>query len=361
MRMNVYMVGLMSLAVASDARWQLYRLLSDPVRLRLLALANETELAIGELAELLDQTQPNVSRHAGALRQGGLLLDRRDGTRIFLRVSGTTAANDPVVRDALSEGRRLTEADGSLARVPDVVRRRDARTREFFASDSVETEPEGGDLSAYLCALGALLPKRGLGVDAGTGDGTALEMLAALFERVVAVDRSERRLEVARRRAALREFRNVEFVCGEVDGPELARAVGAGADVVVAGRMLHHAPEPARLLHRLATLLVPGGRLLVVDYASHEDEAFRESEADVWMGFEPSQLEEFAAEAGLAEARVLSIPPGCWGNDRRSKGERIPWLALVAGKPKTSSNRAVEPNEGKETRGSNGKRNDSRE
>src|SRR6185295_7155299 len=98
----------MSLSVASDARWQLYRLLSDPVRRRLLALANGTELAIGELAELLDQTQPNVSRHAGALRQGGLLLDRRDGTRIFVRLAAH-ADKDPVVRDALAEGRRLTD------------------------------------------------------------------------------------------------------------------------------------------------------------------------------------------------------------------------------------------------------------
>jgi ArsR family transcriptional regulator len=136
-----------SVALASDARWQLYRLLSDPVRLRLLALAHQTELAIGELAELLEQTQPNVSRHAGALRQGGLLLDRRDGTRIFVHVA-TRADDDPVVRDALAEGRRLADADGSLARVPEIVRRRDARTREFFASEAVEGEPEGGDLSA---------------------------------------------------------------------------------------------------------------------------------------------------------------------------------------------------------------------
>lgn len=323
----------MSLAVAPDARWQLYRLLSDPVRLRLLALAHEKELAIGELAELLDQTQPNVSRHAGALRQGGLLLDRRDGTRIFVRVAAQTVADDPVVRDAIAEGRRLTQADGSLARVPEIVRRRDARTREFFASDFLHDDPGGGgDLSAYLCALGALLPKRGVGVDAGTGDGTALELLAALFERVIAVDRSEKRLEVARRRAALREFGNVEFVCGEVDGAEVKEAVGSGAHVVVAGRMLHHAPEPGRMLTALAALLVPGGRLLVVDYASHEDEAFRESEADVWMGFEPSQLVHFAEEAGLADARVLPIPRGCWQGERATKVERIPWLALVASK-----------------------------
>ena len=59
---------------ASLARWELYRLLSEPVRLRVLALAAEEELAIGELAELLGESQPNVSRHAAPLRQAGALV-----------------------------------------------------------------------------------------------------------------------------------------------------------------------------------------------------------------------------------------------------------------------------------------------
>ena len=61
--------------ISSSQRWELYRVLSEPARLRLLALAAEEELSIGELAELLQESQPNVSRHAGALRQAGLLGD----------------------------------------------------------------------------------------------------------------------------------------------------------------------------------------------------------------------------------------------------------------------------------------------
>src|SRR4051812_39615096 len=53
---------LMSTAAAGDPRGHLYRLLADPVRLRVLALSEEAELSVGELAEVLEQTQPNVSR-----------------------------------------------------------------------------------------------------------------------------------------------------------------------------------------------------------------------------------------------------------------------------------------------------------
>src|SRR5512143_2333518 len=106
----------MTSAALADARWQLYRILADPVRLRLLALTAETELSVGELAELLHQTQPNVSRHAGPLRQAGLVADRRDGTRTLLRLT-EGARDDAVVLDALAEGHRLCEKDGSLGRV----------------------------------------------------------------------------------------------------------------------------------------------------------------------------------------------------------------------------------------------------
>ena len=183
-----------------DARWQLYRLLSEPFRLRLLALAAVEELALGELAELLGESQPNLSRQAAPLRQAGLLAERKQGTRTLVRLP-VEALSDAVVRDAVAAGRELCEADGSLARVADIVRGRDAKTREFFAkARSAEQLGLAPELPAYLAAFGALLPRRALAVDAGTGDGALLDLLAPLFERVLAVDRSAAQLE----RAALR-------------------------------------------------------------------------------------------------------------------------------------------------------------
>jgi DNA-binding transcriptional ArsR family regulator/precorrin-6B methylase 2 len=332
MRMNAYNDPVMSTAVAGDPRWHLYRLLADPVRLRLLALADEAELSVGELAEVLEQTQPNVSRHTAPLRQAGLLTDRRDGTRTLLRLA-PGASSDPVVADALAEGRRLCDAEGSLHRVAELIRLRVARSREYFASEHIDAEPESGDLAAYLFALGAVIPRQGLLVDAGTGDGTVLEAVAPFFERVVAVDRSEARLERARRRATARGYANVEFITGEIDSDALrSRALGS-ADLVVAGRMLHHAPVPVRMVSALADLLAPGGRLLVVDYAPHTNEFMREAQADVWLGFEPSELVAFATAAGLTGAAVFEIPPGFWAASRRGRAERVPWLALTATKP----------------------------
>jgi DNA-binding transcriptional ArsR family regulator/protein-L-isoaspartate O-methyltransferase len=314
---------------SSSQRWELYRVLAEPLRLRLLALAAEEELSIGELAEVLGESQPNVSRHATALRQAGLLADRREGTRTLVRLA-PGASGDAVVADALASGRALCDKDGSLLRVAKVLRDREAAAHEFFSrpgKGKVEGPP--AEMGAYLAAIAPLLPRRSLALDAGTGDGRLLEVLAPVFDRVVGVDRSEAQLALARERIAARGFDNVTLVQGELESKELRKALGtAGADVVFASRVLHHAPVPGKVVGQLASLCAAGGALVVLDYARHDDESMRE-QADAWLGFEPAELRRFARTAGLEEVRVTKIPsPLCGdGPDRH-----LPWQVMVAKK-----------------------------
>ena len=315
---------------AAPNRWDLYRVLSEPVRLRLLALTAAEELAIGELAELLDESQPNVSRHVAPLRQAGLLAVRREGTRTLLRLR-EAAADDAVVADALASGRALCDADGSAARIAGVLRAREAAARELFArpgkAPAVSVVPT--ELGAYLSALAPLLPHRALAIDAGTGDGGLLEVLAPIFERVIGIDRSAAQLERARDRVTARGYANVELLQGELDAKDVRRAAGVGGDVVFASRLLHHAPKPAAFVVELAGLVRPGGALVVLDYGRHDDESMREHAADVWLGFEPAELRRFARAAGLVEAHVSAIPaPRCG----KGPDQHLAWQVLVAKK-----------------------------
>jgi ArsR family transcriptional regulator len=319
-------------------RWELYRVLAEPARLQLLALAAEEELSIGELADLLDESQPNVSRYAAALRQAGLLRDRREGTRTLVRIS-SDAARDAVVADALASGRALCERDGRLARIADLLRAREAAAHEFFARPAKSKVDEApSEMGAYLAALAPLLPRRSLALDAGTGDGRLIDVLAPIYERVVAVDRSDTQLALARQRVAARGFENVTLVRGDLDAKELRRAVGTGADAVVASRVLHHAPQPAKVVAQLASLCAPGGALVVVDYARHDDESMRE-QADAWLGFEPAELRRFARAAGLDDPRVTTIPAPLCGD---GPDKHLPWQVMVAKKSngKTSGKRS---------------------
>ena len=317
---------------SAPPRWELYKLLGEPERLRLLALASSEELTVGELADLLGESQPNVSRRVKALKQAGLLTVRKQGTRALVALAAGHA-DDAVVHDALRAGTRLCVVDGSLGRIAEIVAARDDHAREFFAQ-AVETNTPDlpPELPAYLSAMAPLIPRRRVAVDAGTGDGSLLDVLAPVFEQVVAVDRSEARVAQARARLARRGYRNVELISAPYDAAEVAQRVASlgGADVVFAARVLHHAPRPQEAVRHLASLLAPGGALVVLDYLAHEDEALREQQADLWLGFSAEELRKLAARASLVDAAVHRIPQVRCGN---GPDAHLDWQVLVARRP----------------------------
>jgi ArsR family transcriptional regulator len=108
-----------------------------------------------------------------------------------------------------------------------------------------------------------------------------------------------------------------------------------GADLVLAARVIHHAPRPAEAVKHLAHLARAGGAVAVIDYVHHEDEAMRDAVADLWLGFEPDELARFAKSAGLEDVRVVRVPPAWCGT---GPDRHVPWQVMVARKPRAHPN-----------------------
>ncbi len=301
-----YMYGV---SASVQPRVELFRLLGDEDRLRLLALCAEEELTVGELAALLGQSQPQITKKTQTLRDAGLMLGRRDGTRTLMR---TAPSDDTVLAVALDEGRALSARDGSLSRVAAVVAQREDAARHYFATPPVAaTAPvDAGELAALLPIVVPLLPGRALAVDLGCGEGALLPLLSPLYQRVIAIDRSPARLARCAAMIAARGLPNVRLREGELDDPALAQEVAAkqGADLVVMARLLHHAARPSDAVAAAARLLRPGGYLATVDYLPHDDESMRE-QGDVWLGFEARKLQSFVAAAHLQCVANTPLPP----------------------------------------------------
>ncbi len=64
-----------------------FRLLGEPLRLKILAALASGERSAGELATLVDASQPNVSKHLTALTQGGIVSRRKVGTSIYYTIT----------------------------------------------------------------------------------------------------------------------------------------------------------------------------------------------------------------------------------------------------------------------------------
>ncbi len=289
-------------------RADLFRLLGDEDRLRLLALCAEEELTVGELAQLLGESQPQVTKKSQPLREVGLLNARRDGTRTLLKVE---AEPDPVIDAAIAEGRTLCSRDGSLAKIARIVAQREEVSRRLFEqpTELAPTPAADATLLAWTPLLAPLLPGRALAVDIGTGEGALLPLLSPLYERVIAVDRSPARLARCGARVAEWGLPNVRLREGNVDDANLAEEVQqrGGADIVVMARMLVHASRPQDAIASATRLLRAGGHLAIVDYLPHDDESLRE-QGHVWLGFEPTKLRNWLEAAKLAPLALAPFP-----------------------------------------------------
>ena len=135
--------------------------------------------------------------------------------------------------------------------------------------------------------------------DVGAGTGFLSTELAKLVERVYLLDASPEMLAVARKNLA--EFDNVVF--HQAEGLSLPLADGS-LDVVFANMYLHHCPEPLAAIREMARLLKPGGRLVITDLQAHDHTWMQTEMADVWLGFERAQIQQWLQQAGLVNILV---------------------------------------------------------
>ena len=127
-------------------------------------------------------------------------------------------------------------------------------------------------------------------------------------------------------------FSHVELFEASWDDVALLERVDrhGGADVVFAGRVLHHAARPAAAVRAFARLLRPGGHLVVVDYLPHADERMRTEQADVWLGFAEADLSGFMREAGLNVTPAQPLPAAWRG---QGPDAHLPWQTMVGQRP----------------------------
>lgn len=285
------------------------RALADPTRLRIVALVRRMELSVGELAQVLGQSQPRVSRHLKILIGAGLLSRYKEGAWVFLRLGG--ADRVAPVLGLLDAYRATSEPDADLASLTAVRAERASATEQYFAShagewDSIRTlhVEEAEVEAAVLKALGG----RPLGqlLDIGTGTGRMIELLGGAARASLGVDRSPEMLRIARARVEAADLGDAQVRQADMYALPVA---DAAADTVVLHQVLHYAQEPDRALAEAARVLGPGGRLLVVDFAAHDREEFRTDHAHARLGFEKTAVCGWMAAAGL-DARVVATLPG---------------------------------------------------
>ena len=290
-----------------------FRALADSSRLRILRLLRTMELSVGELALVLGQSQPRVSRHVKILCDAGLAERRKEGSWVFVAL-GDAALVDPVLAavDALDSG--VPDRDGATdaARLAAVRADRAASASQWFETHASEWDAirslhiAESDVEA---AMRKVLGEAPLGrlVDIGTGTGRMIELFGPRARTALGIDRSSEMLRLARAKIGEQGLSNAEL--RQADLYSLPLADGA-ADVAIVHHVLHYAQQPGAAIVEAARVLAPGGRLLIADFAPHAREELRTRDAHTRLGFSDAQIEGWFANAGLETARVETLEGG---------------------------------------------------
>jgi ubiquinone/menaquinone biosynthesis C-methylase UbiE len=285
------------------------RAAAEETRLRILALLAAGELSVSDLTDILGQSQPRISRHLKLLVEAGVVERHREGAWAFFRlVEERSALVAPLIAGLDAAQPPLSE---DFARLEAVRAQRAEAAQAFFARlapkwDRVRSlhVPEATVEAAVLDVLG----DRPIGnlVDLGTGTGRMLGLLAGRAARAVGLDSNHAMLSVARANLERLGLSRVDLRQGDIHAPPFGRA---GFDLVVVHQVLHYLDDPARALREAARLVAPGGRLLVVDFAPHDLEFLRESQAHRRLGFAPEQVTGWLDDAGLPHVTTRDLAP----------------------------------------------------
>jgi ubiquinone/menaquinone biosynthesis C-methylase UbiE len=280
------------------------RAISDPTRLRLLLLLLEEELTVAELQEILGMGQSRISASLALLKREAIARNRRVGKNIFYSVRPETVSALQSILDAAR--RELPEAINDNAAMTLALRKRKDKAAEYFnqlAGKFGRTYIPGRSWQALAHALLRLLPAMVI-ADLGAGEGTLSQLLARGAKKVIAIDNSEKMVEFGVSLAREHGFENLEYRLGDIEAPPIDPD---SVDLALFSQALHHASSPQKAVTAAHRILRKGGRIVVLDLASHSHEQARELYADVWLGFSEVELHQILTKAGFSQIEISIV------------------------------------------------------
>lgn len=294
------------------------RALADPTRLRIMRLLAAMELAVGELAQVLGQSQPRVSRHVRILCDAGLAERRKEGAWVFLRSAigedrapplGAAAAHLLDVSE-MDDGAFAARCEEDRRHLSAIRAARETQASAYFERHAEEWDelrllhaPDGPVEAALLRALGNA-PLGNL-LDIGTGTGRIAQLLAPYARHVTGLDKSPEMLRIARARLQELSADSHDLVQGDFSALPFA---DTRFDTVLFHQVLHYAQEPSSVLAEAARVTRPGGRIAVIDFAAHDREDLRSQHAHARLGFSDEQMLALMGDAGFTPDAPIALP-----------------------------------------------------
>ena len=274
---------------------------AESSRMRILVLLSEGDLTVSDLTEILNQSQPRVSRHLKLLMEAGLIDRYQEGSWAYYHLGESEPARD--LADSLLKriDRLDAQVEGDRERLGQVKSRLRDRAAEYFARNAGDWAqlrslhaPDAAVEKALAAAIGRT-PFQSM-LDIGTGTGRMLELFSGLYRKAVGIDASREMLAVARANLDAAGLTQAQVRLGDVTALPVEREQ---YDLATIHQVLHYLDNPAAAVAEAARALRPAGRLAIVDFAPHTLEFLREEHHHLRLGFSDAQIREWMEACGL--------------------------------------------------------------
>lgn len=276
------------------------KLISDPTRLRILALLSQDALSVAELQEILGMGQSRISTQLSQLKTAGLVNDERSGKNNMY----STTIPDELMTVATIAFTEIPEVGADNRALVHVMGKRKDYARAYFdelAGRFGKDYVPGRSWKALAEALIKALNYRTV-ADLGAGEGTLSQLLAQNAEKVIAVDLSPKMVQYAQKLADSNGIANLEFRIGDIENPPID---DESVDLAILSQALHHAENPQTAISAAHRILRPNGKIIVLDLLQHGFSEARELYADRWLGFAESHLIAMFEKAGFRNIETL--------------------------------------------------------
>lgn len=274
----------------------------EPTRLRILALLRCSDLAVGELAHILNQSQPRLSHHLKSLTKAGLVERLPEGAWVFYRIQNRGWAGR-LLQGIFSKLDLKSDLFATDLKALQRVRKHRAKSAAAYFSEVAEDwdrlrglhYPDAAIERAILEQIGSHQFERI--IDMGTGTGRMLVLLASYTQEAEGLDMSHQMLTVARANLSRAGVNNAKVRQGDVTKTPFE---SNSADLVVVHQVLHYLEQPEEVITEAARILKPGGQLIVVDFAPHDLEFLRETQGHYRLGISEDDMMQWVDTAGFS-------------------------------------------------------------
>jgi len=287
---------------------------SDPFLLQILRVLKSESFGVLELCSIFDLAQPKLSHHLKVLATAGLVATRREGNSIFYRrpLLKADKALTPLINSLFAAVDQIWLDDKIFDRITQIKSERTQSSLGFFSKNiykfrkNQDLIAENSQYASNLLELieAAGLPERATAIEIGPGEGHFLPALAQRFAKVFAIDNSRQMLELAKLNIDQQQLDNVSLVLGD---PNAGLKSLPSGDLLACNMVLHHLPSPSDFVKQMAKLVSVQGYMLLSELTPHDQDWARESCGDLWLGFEPEDIQHWAKAAGLESRQSLYL------------------------------------------------------